>query len=284
MNSIRVHVIHTGWVCVSPCLPFGGDRCNVLEAAGLTTRKRDRLWIPVSCYLIEHPEGLVLYDCGWERAMSPEGVFDKKAQIASLGSRALYIVNQGMVEPGQTAREQLHAMGVEPEGLDYVLLSHLDCDHANGIPDLAGAKRFLVSPEEVACSKGTSFVSRTRFQSRWWEGVDLTTFAWNGEEGPAGKSFDLFGDGSLVLVNIPGHTDGLCALEVTGEGGRFVLLASDGAYAARSWEEMVLPGISMDREAQRRSLEWIAARAGDPLCVECLANHDPDVAPHVVEL
>ena len=284
MGQISVQILHTGKVCVSPYLPFGGDDCSLLKAAGLTSKKKDRIWIPVSCYLIRHPRGLVLFDCGWERAMSPEGVFDKKAQVASLGSFPLYVTNQGLVPPGETAREQLHAQGIEPADLDFVLLSHLDCDHANGIPDLVGAQRFLVSPEELACVAGKSPIVRTRFHSKWWSGVDLQTFKWNGAEGPAGKSFDLFGDGSMVLVNIPGHTDGLCALKVAGEDGRFVLLVSDGGYATKSWDEMILPGISMDRKKQRASLEWIREQSRDPRCVACIANHDPDVQPGVIAL
>ena len=44
------------------------------------------------------------------------------------------------------------------------------------------------------------------------EGVDLQTIEWNGTEGPAQKSFDLFDDGSIKMINIPGHCDGLCAV------------------------------------------------------------------------
>ena len=38
--------------------------------------------------------------------------------------------------------------------------------------------------------------------------------------GPAGRSYDVFGDGMLVMVNIPGHSKGLCTLRITGEDGR----------------------------------------------------------------
>ena len=284
MGRISVQVLHTGEVCVSPYLPFGGENCSLMKASGFTTKKEDRLWLPVSVYLIEHPQGRILFDTGWERAMSPEGAFDKDAQIASLGSSMLYRTNQGVVPPGQTAREQLHAQGIEPEDLDYVILSHSDCDHANGLPDLHGAKSYLVSAEELACAQGKGFVIKTRFQSKWWEGVDFQTFDWNGTDGPAGRSYDLFGDGSIELVNIPGHTDGLVAMKITGDDGRYVLLSADGAYAAKSWEEMILPGISMDKVAQKASLQWIREQSMDGRCIESIANHDRDVEPHAIVL
>lgn len=102
--------------------------------------------------------------------------------------------------------------------------------------------------------------------------------------GPFGKSLDLFGDGSVELVAIPGHSPGLFSTVVRGEGGRFVSLVSDGAYGRRSWEDMVLPGIALDRGRQRASLEWIARTAADPLCAGTFANHDTEVEPQVIEL
>ena len=65
--------------------------------------------------------------------MSPNGVFDRRAKIRSLGSLPLYLTNQGVVESGAAIDEQLAARGVAPADLDAVLLSHLDCDHANGL-------------------------------------------------------------------------------------------------------------------------------------------------------
>ena len=40
--------MHTGEVSVSPYLPFGGDNCNLLKASGMTTPKKDWIWLPVS--------------------------------------------------------------------------------------------------------------------------------------------------------------------------------------------------------------------------------------------
>ena len=95
MSEIKIHVFHTGEVCVAPELPFGGEFCNPVKASGIFGKKKDRLWLPVSCYLIEHPQGKILVDTGWNKDMSSDGEFDKKAQIKSLGSRLLYHVNQG---------------------------------------------------------------------------------------------------------------------------------------------------------------------------------------------
>lgn len=268
---------------MSPALPFGGD-CNIIKASGLTTPKSKWLWLPVSAYLIEHPKGLILVDCGWHRNMSPDGVYDKRAQIKSLGSRILYNINQGVLEKDAAIDEQLADMGLVPSDLDYVLLTHLDCDHANGLKQVADAKHILVSRVEAEFARKRSLVNLIRYQRRWWDGVGLTLFDWNSDDGPFHRSYDLFGDGSVVMVNIPGHSDGLCAVKVTGEDGRFVLLFSDGGYATRSWKEMITSGVAENKQQQRLSLAWIRKQSMDACCVVSLANHDPEVKPHVIEL
>ena len=278
---MKVHVLHTGEVRVSPYLPFGGDNCNLLTASGMTTPKEDWIWLPVSVYLIEHPKGLILVDTGWHRDMSPEGVYDKAAQIKSLGSRVLYNVNQGQIPLGEAVDEQLEAMGIKPTDLDYVLLTHLDCDHANGLRAVKDAKHIIVAQEELDCARKNGFI---RYKKKWWEGVDLQTIEWNGTEGPAQKSFDLFGDGSVKMINIPGHCEGLCAVKITREDGRYVLLFSDGGYATKSWKEMITSGVSLDKEMQRKSLQWIREQSMDANCIESLASHDTDIKPHVIDL
>ena len=278
---MKVHVLHTGEVRVSPYLPFGGDNCNLLKASGMTTPKEGWIWLPVSVYLIEHPKGLILVDTGWHRDMSPEGVYDKAAQIKSLGSRVLYNVNQGQIPLGEAIDEQLETMGIKPADLDYVLLTHLDCDHANGLRAVKDAKHIIVAQEELDCARKNGFI---RYKKKWWEGVDLQTIKWNGTEGPAQKSFDLFGDSSIKMINIPGHCDGLCAVKITREDGKYVLLFSDGGYATKSWKEMITSGVSLDKEMQRKSLQWIREQSMDANCIESLATHDTDIKPHVIEL
>lgn len=282
MEKIRIHVLHTGKVRVSPALPFGGN-CSIIKASGITTPKEKWLWLPVSSYLVEHPKGLILVDCGWHREMSPDGTFNKKAQIKSLGSRILYGINQGVVEKGMAIDEQLCQMGFKTTDLDYVLLTHLDCDHANGLRAVAGAKKIFVSRSEMLFAQKKSISNLIRYQRRWWQGVNLDLFDWNSVDGPFQRSFDLFGDGSVVMTNIPGHSDGLCVVRIKNSEGKYVLLFSDGGYAAKSWQEMITSGVAADRRQQYLSLEWIRQQSMDQNCIESLANHDENVKPHIIE-
>lgn len=281
MSNIKIHIFHTGKVCIAPELAFGGDHCSKIKAAGIFTPENSRIWAPVSAYLIEHPKGKFLIDTGWGRSMSPSGVFDKKAQIKSLGSPLLYRVNQGVVPLGECIDEQLANIDITVDDLDAVLLTHLDCDHANGLEQVRNAKKFLVSKDEAKFA--SKLTEHNRYNKKWWKDIELTEFEWNDTKGPFKRSYNLLGDGSIQLISIPGHSNGLFAVKVTNDEGRFVLLYSDGGYARKSWEDMITSGIASNKQQQRKSLAWIREQSLNSNCIESLANHDPDVEPHVIE-
>lgn len=279
---MKLHIMHTGQVCVPPGLPFGGEKCNIIKATGLFTKKKDRLWLPVASYLIEYKDRKVLVDCGWHRDMSPNGKYDAKAQIKSLGTPILYKVNQGKVDAGKSVDEQLSAMGVKDSDLDAVLLTHLDCDHANGLTAVKNAGRILVSKDELEFA-GRFGINHIRYRSKWWDGVGIIPFEWNGTEGPAGKSYDVFEDGSVVMINIPGHSKGQCAVKIYNEKGEYVLLFADGGYSTKSWNEQIVSGIAGDRAMQKKSLEWIREQSLKPECIISTASHDCEVKPQTIE-
>lgn len=282
--EIKIHVMRSGEVRVSPYLPFGGDSCSLLKASGITTPKSEWLWLPVFTFFIEHPKANILFDTGWHRDISPNGIFDRKAQIKSLGSWFLYQINQARIAKGEAINEQLAAKGISPSELDYVLLSHLDCDHANGLRQVADARNILVSKAELEGARRCNIQNFIRYQKCWWSGTKMRTFDWNGTEGPAGKSYDLLGDGSVVMVNIPGHSEGLCALKIKNSLGKYVLLFADGGYASKSWKEMITSGISMDKNMQTKSLQWIREQSISHNCIESIASHDKNINPHSIHI
>ena len=55
---IKVHIFHTGKVIVDQAIPYKEN--NPLAVTGLFRSQNRKLTLPVSCYLIEHPEGSVL--------------------------------------------------------------------------------------------------------------------------------------------------------------------------------------------------------------------------------
>lgn len=283
MEKIKIHVLHCGKVHTSPYLPFDTDGAGMLKVAGIGVPKDEWVWMPVSAYYIEHPKAKILVDTGWSRRISPAGVIDRKAQISELG-HVLYSMNQGYLPAGEAVDEQLQKLGVATSDLDYVILTHLDCDHVCGVHQVSDARHILVSEAEMKFAKKFSIVNKFRFQKRWWQDVPLEFFPWSGAEGPFRRSYDLLGDGSVQLINIPGHTEGLVAVKITNDCGKYVLIDSDGAYGSKSWEEMILPGIADNRKEQLISLQWIREMSLNKNCIASLANHDAEIQPHVIAL
>ncbi len=85
-NEIKIHLLHTGSVYVSQGVPYGN--ASMLRASGIFEPKKSFSWIPVSVYLIEHPDGIVLFDTGWGRDIAPKGGIDISAQSKQMGTVA----------------------------------------------------------------------------------------------------------------------------------------------------------------------------------------------------
>ena len=278
---MKIHILHCGYIRVSETVPYGGRIDLRSTAKQLTAPERDRLTLPVCVYLIEHPRGLLLVDTGWCREISPEGVYDPKAVRTVLPAH-LAALFRPWLPAGMAVDEQLAAMGIRPEELEAVLLTHLDADHVAGLKSVSGAKRIVLPEDEYFWSCRTVYKARQP-QGLWLQYPMERPYYRGSPLGPNHWVIDLFGDGSVQLVNVPGHTDGQAAILVR-NGGRFVLLAADAAFSPRNWQEEITPGFGFDRERQLQSLRWIAETAADPACAAVLCSHDPSVKPGVVAM
>ena len=277
---MKLHILHCGTIRVSETVPFGNRVDLKNTGRQLLTPDSRRLTLPVCCYLIEHPRGPILVDTGWRRDISPDGVYDRDA-VRRVLPPALASFYHPALPKGMAIHEQLAALGITPADLNCVLLTHLDPDHVAGLCHLPEAKRVLVAEDEYfwACRS----VYKARQPWDLWIDREMEHFWYRGSPlGPNRWAFDLFGDESVQLVNVPGHTDGQAAVIVR-NGKRFVLLAADAAFSRRNWEEMVTPGFGLFRDRQLASLRWIRDMASDPGCAAVLCSHDPESRPGVLE-
>lgn len=264
-TGVPVRVLHTGSVTIDRALAFREETRHPAPHTGWLRPRSARIRVPVSAYLIEHPDGRVLVDTGWHTDVRTD-------QRGHLGW-VRWTMFRGDLPAGRAVHEQLDEMGIGSAELEYVVLTHLDSDHVSGLRQVSHARNVLVSRPEWEARGGLRYVPSM------WEGVDVAPF--DLEEiphGPREAGLDLFGDGRVYLVHTPGHSVGQVSVLVDAGDG-WVLLASDVGYASRSWEEGVLPGLTEDDEDARASLDWVAEFAARDDCVAALANHDPDVEP-----
>ena len=267
---IKLHIFHTGSVKVDQSIPL--HERNPLAVTGLFRGKEKKRVLPVSCYLIEHPRGRILIDTGWDTKFAHErpkewfGMVDK--------------ISAPIIGERDGIDSKLASLGLKDNDIDAVYLSHMDFDHASGIRLVKNAKAFYASKEEIADAKKSKF----RYVDTWSGIAEIGAFEYQETGiGPVGKSYDVFADGSVVLVSIPGHSHGIFAAKIS-VGDKYVILANDGAYVQESFEKKIIPGFTVDNDLAAKSLEWLCTCREDGNCIEVLANHDPGVKEHVVEL
>jgi glyoxylase-like metal-dependent hydrolase (beta-lactamase superfamily II) len=278
---VKIHILHCGYIRVSETVPYGNCINLKNTAKQLTASERDRITLPVFAYLIEHPKGLILVDTGWCREISPEGVYDPQAVRAVLPSH-LAALFRPWLPAGMAVREQLAVMGIRPEELEAVLLTHLDPDHVAGLKSVNRAKHILLPEDEYFWSCRSVYKARQP-QSLWINQPIERVFYRGSALGPNRWAIDVLGDESIIMVNVPGHTDGQAAILVR-SGGRFVLIAADAAFSPRNWKEGITPGFGFDREQQIKSLRWVAQKADDPACTAVLCSHDSSVEPRMITI
>jgi len=206
---VRVHCLSTG--VVRPKSRQRGVRRYLPGGWSSTT-------LPVNAFAVEHPAGVCMFDTGQTAAAAAPGHLPGWHPFLRLARFEL--------DADQEAAAQLSSLGVDPQRVRWVVLSHLHTDHAGGLAGFPGAD-VLVSRVEWEQARGTAGRLRGYLPQHWPPGVhprliELSQRPW----GPFAESLDLAGDGRLLVVPTPGHTRGHQSLVVRDER-RTILLAGD---------------------------------------------------------
>jgi glyoxylase-like metal-dependent hydrolase (beta-lactamase superfamily II) len=218
-----------------------------------------------NCYLIQHGPDWFLWDTGNNDAIAlqPDGVQTAGGRLTARMPKTLI--------------RQLQEIGVQPTDIRHLAFSHMHGDH---------------------CGNGNYFTAATLYMQRVeYEaafGPDVARFNYN----PAtygdlrnnhvlmlSGDFDVFGDGSIVIVATPGHTIGHQSLFVRLPRSGPVVLSGDLAHFRENWEARRVPAINYDREqtlASMQKIDTLLQATGAQLWI----NHDrtqSDRIPHAPE-
>ncbi|MBO0778934.1 MAG: MBL fold metallo-hydrolase [Ktedonobacteraceae bacterium] len=176
-----------------------------------------------SAVLIEHPRAIFLYDTG---LCSDIFSFLKGEPLFFRRTLASFVLDQPLAA-------HLQRLGVNR--LDFALLSHLHWDHVSGVPDIAGVPLRINKVEYDAARLGR-FDQWHALVPRLLGSSPLELFSCDGPpyEGFA-SSHDLFGDGSIVLVPLPGHTAGNTGMFINRANGGRLLLLGDAVWVADNY-------------------------------------------------
>ena len=237
--------------------------------------KKIETWVPCPVFLLEHSSaGKVLIDTG----MPPAVVHDTKAALGRLGA-SLYAVR---AEEHQPLPARLRAAGIEPGEIRTVVFTHLHLDHAGALGEIDGSAQVVVSKVEWLSAHGSRQLARGYMPRQYDTAHDFRLVDF---DDPAvnsfasfGRSFDLFGDGSVVLVSTPGHTAGHMSVIVR-TPGREVLLTGDAIYDRRSLDKSSAPLVLNDEHNYRRSVREIRQYEQMTPSALILPGHDTGLLP-----
>ena len=224
-----------------------------LRALGVRSKPETWETRPVPVYLVRHPRaGNILIDAG----LHPSVARDPKDNLGRFSGRHY------RVEEGKDVVSQLRDRGLDASDIDVVVLTHLHADHASGIEAFPEA-RFVVSATEwEAATTGSRLRLRGYIRSHFDFAFEFSSVDFDGElidsYGPFGRTFDLFGDGSVRLAYTPGHTAGHTSVILRLPRRDFVVVG-DAAYDWKQFNGETEPTLMADEHNWRRSLRELQA-------------------------
>lgn len=233
-------------------------------------RSLGHLPMAMGAYLVEHPKARFLVDpalCAHvHRRVLPDLPFPIPLLVAP-------------DKPVLGLADALAARDIDPATIDFVLPTHLHWDHISGLLELPESVPVRLPAAELGWalegSHAPAGVVRGPLQRRSLDPLEL--------DGPPvltfERSLDLFGDGSVLLVDLPGHTPGSIGVLLATAGGRRVLLAGDAVWNRLQIdlirEKAPMPGQLFDTDRDR-AFETIHRLHALPADIEVVAAHDYD--------
>lgn len=206
----------------------------------------------VTAFLIEHADGYLLFDAGCHpEAMGVDGHWTpfQQEHYPFFG------------RPEQNLVAQVKAVGVDPDDVKYVVLSHMHNDHAGCLEFFPNATIYVHEDEFAAAmqayARGDQETSYVLKDIDTWikKGLDWRFIRRNQPDVP-------LLDGVTIMNFGPGHSSGMMGLEVELEKSGAIILASDSIYCQENFYPDFHPlGITFDSAGARGTLERIYWRS-----------------------
>lgn len=208
----------------------------------------ERRTLACSCYLLKNGDQYLLWDTGLDGSLAGK----PKDENGSL-------LKQRIVP-------QLEQIGVEPDMISFVGISHYHYDHTGQAADFPLAT-LLIGKEDLKVVRSREDLS-SRF-SPWLTGSDKVV------EVVGDK--DVFGDGRVTMLALPGHTPGHAALLVRLASGP-VLLSGDQYHFEEQIANRGVPTFNTSRAdtlASHDRFDRLAKNHG----AQVIIQHDPRDIP-----
>jgi glyoxylase-like metal-dependent hydrolase (beta-lactamase superfamily II) len=220
---------------------------NRPEGFGLTRDEVFNLNFSDPCFLVMHPRGMLLFDTGLDDRNVGRPIFETmKGYEAQVKFKSL--------------RGELANIGVTPGMITYLAISHSHWDHVGNANDYAGSTWLARKAEyDVMFAPGVTPDARATYAAL--------------EHSPhihyIDGDYDVFGDGSVVLMSTPGHTPGHQSLYVKLAKTGGVVVSGDLYHytAERTLGRMPPREKSLETGASRKRIEEFLTRTHSQLWI-----------------
>jgi glyoxylase-like metal-dependent hydrolase (beta-lactamase superfamily II) len=200
--------------------------------------------VPVPFFLIRHPQGDVVVDGGNPLAVAE----DPRAHWGALAD----VFEVHMTEE-QHCAAQLRRLGVQPDDVGHVVQTHLHIDHTGALGHFSNAM-VVVHARELQAARAAEDPVATGYVRADYDRPELRWQLADGE-------LDLFGDGTIRLLETPGHSAGHMSLLLDLEDTGPVLITADAVDNRGQWEGREPPRALASPEEAERSLARLRALA-----------------------
>lgn len=249
-----------------------GGRLRLARMAGIGTPHSKYLTLPVPAFLITHPTiGPFLVDTAFHASVAAK-------PSANLG-RIMSHFGKPSLESGKDVASQLRERGIDARQLGLVVMTHLHYDHTSGIADYPGATFVVAAREWEAATTDDRPLLRGYRPEHFDYLFDYRTIDFDGpgisSYASFGRTFDLFGDGSVRLAFTPGHSAGHCSV-IARLSDRDMVIAGDAIYTYAQLEGADPPPAPADMHNWKRSLRELQQFARTYPQAVIVPGHDPE--------
>lgn len=218
---------------------LSGGRLRMRKSVYLPEADRtETIDLPVSCVLLRHAEGNILFDTGCH----PSTTHDAASRWGAMAKAMLPIGGEQ-----DNVVSELATLGLVPEDIDVVVNSHLHSDHC-GCNEFFKRATLYCHTKELEAAQGSDAVQRGYIPVDWQHPMPTVT---------VDSEHDVFGDGRLTLLPLPGHTPGTLGAVVNLPRDGSFLLAADAVALRENLDCEVMPRNTWDPNAAMASLREI---------------------------
>jgi glyoxylase-like metal-dependent hydrolase (beta-lactamase superfamily II) len=174
------------------------------------------------CLLIETDDGLVLVDTGL-------GQDDLLRARERLGQGFLWATRPAL-DPEETAVRQVERLGFQRSDVRHLVPTHLDLDHAGGLPDFPEATVHIYDLEHAAAMRRETVLERERYrEAHWAHGPKWSIHSVEGDKWLGFDAVRAVASPDVLLIPLTGHTRGHVGVAVKA-GDRWLLHAGDAFF------------------------------------------------------